>query len=92
MAITHSTARSRAVRLPARPLAGATGLVRLLPGLAVAAAVFVLAVVPRLIGLGQYVTADEDLTLGRSASFAQAIAEREWRRTYQVGHPEVTVS
>jgi hypothetical protein len=31
------------------------------------------------------------LTLCRSASFARAVERGDWRRTYQIGHPEVTV-
>lgn len=53
--------------------------------------VFGLALVPRTQYLGQQVTADEDLTLGRSSNFDRAIAEGRWSSTYQIGHPEVTV-
>ncbi|MCC6174225.1 MAG: hypothetical protein IT305_02880 [Chloroflexi bacterium] len=59
--------------------------------LALAMLLFAIALMPRLLDLGQHVTADEDLTLGRSADFARAVADGDWRDTYQVGHPEVTV-
>jgi hypothetical protein len=51
---------------------------------------FCLALLPRAQNLGLYVTADEDLTLGRTGNFAAALAARRWEQTYQVGHPEVT--
>ncbi|MFN0071086.1 MAG: ArnT family glycosyltransferase [Chloroflexota bacterium] len=41
--------------------------------------------------LQQYVTTDEDLTLARSGNFAEALVEEHWSRTYQIGHPEVTI-
>jgi hypothetical protein len=50
-----------------------------------------LAFTARAADIQQYVTTDEDLTLARSGNFAEALAERRWARTYQIGHPEVTV-
>jgi 4-amino-4-deoxy-L-arabinose transferase-like glycosyltransferase len=57
----------------------------------VAVALFVLALVPRLLSLDQHATADEDLTLTRSANVALALASHDWWGTYQIGHPEATV-
>ncbi len=56
-----------------------------------ALAIFGVAVLARAQNLEQYVTTDEDLTLARSGNFAEALADRRWMRTYQIGHPEVTV-
>jgi hypothetical protein len=52
---------------------------------------FFLAFAARAANVEQYVTTDEDLTLARSGNFAEALLERRWARTYQIGHPEVTV-
>jgi 4-amino-4-deoxy-L-arabinose transferase-like glycosyltransferase len=52
---------------------------------------FCLALLVRTQGLDQYVTVDEDLTLGRTGNFVEALADGRWQRTYQIGHPEVTV-
>jgi hypothetical protein len=52
---------------------------------------FVVALVPRSVDLDQHATADEDLTLIRSANVALALEGRDWWGTYQIGHPEVTV-
>ena len=52
---------------------------------------FVLALVPRLLNLDQHATADEDLTLTRSANVALASRCHDWWGTYQIGHPEATV-
>jgi hypothetical protein len=62
-------------------------------GLAIAAGVlvFALALFPRVQNLDQYVTVDEDLTLGRTGNFADGLATGNLWRTYQIGHPEVTV-
>jgi hypothetical protein len=59
--------------------------------LAAAAALFVLAWLPRVLTLDQHATADEDLTLIRSANVAVALERGDWWGTYQIGHPEATV-
>src|SRR3954469_23665886 len=59
--------------------------------IAMASVLFVLALVPRTANLDQHATADEDLTLIRSANVALAIEDRDWWGTYQIGHPEATV-
>jgi 4-amino-4-deoxy-L-arabinose transferase-like glycosyltransferase len=56
-----------------------------------AVTMFFLAFAARAANIAQYVTTDEDLTLARSGDFAEALTERRWARTYQIGHPEVTV-
>jgi hypothetical protein len=61
------------------------------PAVAAAAALFLLAFVTRSIDLDRHATADEDLTLIRSANVAMALEGRDWWSTYQVGHPEATV-
>src|SRR6185436_12580808 len=52
---------------------------------------FVVAMIPRSLNLDQHATADEDLTLIRSANVALALEQRDWWGTYQIGHPEATV-
>src|SRR6266487_5534134 len=58
--------------------------------LATAVLLFLLALVPRLIGLGEATTEDEDQWIARSGGFARAVALGSWRETYQIGHPGVT--
>ena len=62
-----------------------------MPIVVAACAIFVLALVPRTLNLDQHATADEDLTLIRSANVALALERRDWWGTYQIGHPEATV-
>src|SRR6266511_4323570 len=57
-----------------------------------AVALFLLALAPRLLNLDQHATADEDLTLTRTANVALALAHHDWWGTYQIGHPEATVN
>ena len=45
---------------------------------------FALGLLPRAHSLDQYVTVDEDLTLGRSGNFADALSTGRWHRTYQI--------
>jgi hypothetical protein len=47
---------------------------------------------PRLTTLDRYVTVDESLWLTRSANFYRALWIRDWKGTYLVGHPGVTVT
>lgn len=81
------TERSVPRGLSARRGLAAAAAVRL----ALAVALFCLALLPRAQGLDQYVTVDEHLTLGRTGNFAEGVATGRWQRTYQIGHPEVTV-
>jgi 4-amino-4-deoxy-L-arabinose transferase-like glycosyltransferase len=62
-----------------------------MPACAAALLLFALAFVPRSLNLDQHATADEDLTLIRSANVAMSLEGRDWWGTYQVGHPEATV-
>ncbi|MCC7371786.1 MAG: phospholipid carrier-dependent glycosyltransferase [Chloroflexi bacterium] len=54
-------------------------------------ALFLLAWAPRVLSLDQHATADEDLTLIRSANVALALERADWWGVYQIGHPEATV-
>lgn len=47
-------------------------------------------VVPRLLGLDQFATADEHNWLTRSANFYYALGQRDFASTYQKEHPGVT--
>src|SRR3954452_14828769 len=64
---------------------------RILGTIAVVGVLFVTALVPRTANLDQHATADEDLTLIRSANVPLAIEDRDWWGAYQSGHPEATV-
>jgi 4-amino-4-deoxy-L-arabinose transferase-like glycosyltransferase len=54
------------------------------------ALLFCLALLPRAQSLDQYVTVDEDRTIGRTGNFVEGLATGRWQRTYQIGYPEVT--
>lgn len=49
-------------------------------------------IAPRLFYLDQYVTADENLWLRRSANFYYALGQRDYRQTFQMPHPGVVTS
>jgi hypothetical protein len=51
---------------------------------------FVLGLLPRLAGVGEATTEDEDQWIQRSGNFARALASGRLEATYQVGHPGVT--
>jgi hypothetical protein len=53
--------------------------------------IFMLALVPRLPDLGVFVGPDETSWVKRSDSFARALADGDLARTYQSGHPGVTL-
>ena len=55
-----------------------------------AAAIFLLATWPRMVGLESFVTTDEIFWVGRSGSFARALASGRLAFTFQTGHPGVT--
>lgn len=48
--------------------------------------------IPRLTALGRYVTIDEPFWLRNSANFYQALWTRNWKNTYQLEHPGVTIT
>jgi 4-amino-4-deoxy-L-arabinose transferase-like glycosyltransferase len=47
---------------------------------------------PRLTALDRYVTIDEPTWLMNSANFYQALWTRDWKNTYQLEHPGVTIT
>ncbi len=53
--------------------------------------IFLLAIMPRLLDLNVFVGPDEFSWVERSANFAQALAEGDLAKTYQTGHPGVTL-
>jgi hypothetical protein len=53
-------------------------------------ALFLVALVPRLLALNVFVTADERRWVGRSVMFFTSLLERNWAGTLQRGHPGVT--
>jgi len=57
---------------------------------ATTSALFLAALIPRLLALNVFVTADERRWVGRSAEFFMALLERNWAGTLQRGHPGVT--
>jgi 4-amino-4-deoxy-L-arabinose transferase-like glycosyltransferase len=48
--------------------------------------------IPRVVGLGQFATADEYLWVRRSANFYCAISQGDWAGTFQRQHPGVTTT
>jgi hypothetical protein len=55
------------------------------------AACFVLALLPRLVGLDSFLTSDEGFWTQRTLRFGSALAHRDWSSTYRSGHPGVTL-
>src|SRR6266516_3831635 len=51
---------------------------------------FVLALLPRLIGLESFLTADEGFWMQRTIRFGAAIDRADWGGTFRSGHPGVT--
>lgn len=49
----------------------------------------ILYILPRLVGLDQFVTSDEPIWLGRSANFYRALVSGEFWYTFQFAHPGV---
>ena len=47
--------------------------------------------VPRMVNLDHFATADEGKWVARSANFYEALASRNWEMTYQKEHPGVTI-
>jgi hypothetical protein len=47
---------------------------------------------PRLTALDRYVTIDEPTWLLKSANFYQALWTRDWKNTYQLEHPGITIT
>jgi len=56
----------------------------------IAASLFIIALLPRIFGLGRFLTSDEPLWLVRSLHFSQALLGGNWAGTLQTGHPGVT--
>ncbi|MFN8456214.1 MAG: glycosyltransferase family 39 protein [Anaerolineae bacterium] len=73
---------------PARPvdMAGVTAQAKI----GVAIGLFIIALLPRLFGLGLFLTSDEPLWYIRSIAFAEALTGGQWADTLQTGHPGVT--
>ena len=75
---------------PARPWSG-----RLDRAVAVACLLgvcFVLALLPRLVGLGTTLTSDEGYWMQRTVAFGAALTRGDLKSTYRSGHPGVTVT
>jgi len=51
--------------------------------------VFLLALLPRIVSLDAFLTADEDDQIRFAASFLQAVVERDWARAALLGYPGV---
>ena len=62
----------------------------LIIGAGLLAALFVLAIGARLVGITLFITPDEDNWMRRTGNFAQGLAQGDLRRTFQSGHPGVT--
>jgi hypothetical protein len=51
---------------------------------------FVLALLPRVLTLAQFITSDEPLWVTRSINFLGGVLTADWQATLQTGHPGVT--
>ena len=51
-----------------------------------------LALLPRLLGLSGSLTSDEGYWMQRTLAFGSALERGDWKATYRVGHPGVTVT
>jgi hypothetical protein len=58
--------------------------------LGISVALFLLALVPRVVGLNVFITPDECLWIERSGRFLAALLRADWAATFQVGHPGLT--
>lgn len=56
------------------------------------AALFLLALAPRLLAIGRYVTPDELMWVQRSVAFREALLAGDWANTIVTGHPGVTTT
>lgn len=56
----------------------------------IAVGLFIIALLPRIFGLGSFITSDEPLWLIRSILFAEALLTGNLAATFQTGHPGVT--
>jgi len=70
-----------------QPSAARRWLVRLFPAL-----LFLLALGPRLVAIGRYVTPDELVWVYRSLQFREALLDGRWAGTLVAGHPGVTTT
>lgn len=77
-----------AAAIALRPVAGVRPDWR---SLALYAALFLLALAPRLIGLEQHLTPDDKDWMRRASLFSRAVRSGTWGGTFQSGHPGVTV-
>lgn len=59
-------------------------------GLGALAALFVVAVAVRLVGIDLFITPDEDNWMRRTGNFSYGLETGDFWRTYQAGHPGVT--
>ncbi len=55
-------------------------------------ALFLLALAPRLLAIGRYVTPDELMWVQRSVAFREALLAGDWANTIVTGHPGVTTT
>lgn len=51
--------------------------------------IFLIALVPRLVGIGVFLTADEKSWMGRGVNFLQAVQEFHFNETFQTTHPGI---
>jgi hypothetical protein len=54
-----------------------------------AAGLYIVALLPRLLDLGAFITWDELIWVHRSVHFSQAILSSDWAATFRTGHPGV---
>ena len=56
------------------------------------AIVLIATLIPRVVALDRFVTADENLWITRSANFYCAVSQGDWKNTFQRQHPGVTTT
>ena len=89
LSVADATLLGRLADRPGRLIGRVDPRIELLSLLAVC---FVLALVPRLVGLGTSLTSDEGYWMQRTVAFGAALARGDLKSTYRVGHPGVTVT
>lgn len=67
-----------------------TDLIKQISAYSLPVLVFLLALMPRALSLGTFLTQDEPLWINRSVQFYQALAHFDWAGTYAVPSPGVT--
>ena len=88
--MSATTAEVAATRMPESRAGRVAGLSITARVVLVGAAIFLLALLPRMLNLGLFPTSDEDSWMRRTGGFTFGLVNGQFGRTYQNGHPGVT--